>query len=73
MSGTIIAETTPIPRPLSGFLKQEMFNTSWVFVFNGNYNLMCQKWFIVPCFTYMFPGEHWRADIGAKFYGGAKK
>jgi hypothetical protein len=62
----------PYTQTVSCFLKQEMFNTTWVFVLNANYNLMCQKWFVVPCFTYSFPGEHWRADIGAKFYGGAK-
>jgi hypothetical protein len=57
---------------LQFFLKQEMFNTSWVFVCMGNWYTMTGQWFTVPCFTYMFPGEHWRGDIGAKIYGGAK-
>lgn len=54
------------------FMKQEMFNTTWVFTFNGNYYLRRQSWMAVPCLTYMFPGEHWRADMGLKIYGGGK-
>jgi hypothetical protein len=61
----------PNAQSLSLFLKQEMFNTSWVFVFTGSYYPMIKKWFAVPCFTYMFPGEHWRADLGYKAYGGS--
>ena len=58
------------------FIKQEMFNTSWVFIFIGNYYMQCGKWMAVPCFTYIFPQSvlngGLRVDIGAKLYGGAK-
>jgi hypothetical protein len=59
------------------FFMQQMFNASWTFVFIGNWYPQVQKWMAVPCFTYMFtdsgPFSGFRADIGAKFYGGAKR
>ena len=61
---------------VSLFIKQEMFNTSWVFIFNGSYYLQCGKWMAVPCVSYIFPQSvlygGLRADIGMKLYGGAK-
>ncbi len=58
------------------FIKQEMFNTSWVFIFIGNYYFRAGKWMAVPSFTYVFPESvlkgGLRMDIGAKLYGGAK-
>ncbi|MCP4622923.1 MAG: hypothetical protein GY850_05270, partial [bacterium] len=58
------------------FIREELFNTSWNFVFIGNYYFKLGKWMAVPCFTYVFPdnflGGGFRADIGAKLYGGAK-
>ena len=61
----------PNAQSLSCFMKQEMFNTSWVFTFNSSYYPMIKKWFVVPCLTYMWPGEHWRTDLGYKAYGGS--
>ena len=52
-------------------MMQQMFNASWTFVFNSSYQPMIKKWFIVPCFTYSWPGEHWRTDLGAAIYGGS--
>ncbi len=58
------------------FMKQEMFNTSWVFIFIGNYYMRCGKWMAVPSFTYMFPeyimDGGLRLDLGLKLYGGAR-
>ena len=59
------------------FFMQQMFNASWTFVFLGSYAPQIQKWMAVPSFTYMFadsgPFSGFRADIGAKLYGGAKR
>ena len=59
------------------FFMQQMFNASWTFVFIGNYYPQIQKWMAVPSFTYMFadsgPISGFRADLGVKFYGGAKR
>ena len=59
------------------FFMQQMFNASWTFVFIGNYYPQVQSWMAVPSFTYMFadsgPFSGFRADIGAKFYGVAKR
>ena len=56
---------------------QAMFNQAWTSVFIGNYYPQIEKWMAVPSFTYMFsdsgPLSGFRADIGAKFYGGAKR
>ena len=58
------------------FFMQQMFNASWTFVFIGNYYPQIQKWMAVPSFTYVFadsgPFSGFRADLGVKFYGGAK-
>ncbi len=61
----------PNAQSLSLFMMQQMFNASWTFTFNSSYYPMIKKWFIVPCFTYTWPGEHWRTDIGAALYGGS--
>jgi hypothetical protein len=59
------------------FFMQQMFNASWTLVFIGNYYPQIQKWMAVPSFTYVFadsgPFSGFRADLGAKFYGGAKR
>ena len=59
------------------FAMQQMFNASWTFVFIGNYYPQVKKWMAVPSFTYMFadsgPLSGFRADLGVKLYGGAKR
>jgi hypothetical protein len=59
------------------FFMQQMFNATWTFVFIGNYYPQLHKWMAVPSFTYIFADSgHFsglRADLGAKFYGGAKR
>ncbi len=61
---------------ISTFIKAEMFNTAWIFVFTGNYYFRAGKWMAVPCVTYCFPqcvlNGGLRIDVGAKLYGGAK-
>ncbi len=54
------------------FLMQMMFNGEWTFVFIGSYKPRIKKWFGAPTLTYTFPGEHWRVDIGYKFYGASR-
>jgi len=57
---------------ISLFLQQEMFNSTIWFTFNGYYHFHTGKWMAVPTFTYIFPGIHWRADLGYAAFGGAK-
>jgi hypothetical protein len=52
---------------------QGLFNMKFVFVFTGNYYLRINKWFAVPTLAYIFPGQHWRADISYAAYGGANR
>jgi hypothetical protein len=61
----------PNAQSLSLFMMQQMFNASWTFTFNSSYYPMIKKWYYVPCFTYTWPGEHWRTDLGAAIYGGS--
>ena len=60
----------------SAFFMQQMFNASWTFVCMGSYISDIGKWMLVPSFTYVFadsgPFSGFRADLGAKIYGGAK-
>jgi hypothetical protein len=55
------------------FMMQGLRDMSFVFVFTGNYFLRTEKWQAIPVISYVFPGIHWRADIGYVAYGGAKK
>ena len=55
------------------FMMQGLRDMSFVFVFTGNYFLRTGKWQAIPVISYVFPGIHWRADIGYVAYGGAKK
>lgn len=54
---------------ISLFMMQMMFNAEWTFVFIGNYRPRIGKYFGCPTITYAFPGSHWYADVGFKFYG----
>lgn len=53
------------------FWKVEMFNTSWVLVFIGDYWPRIGHWMAVPSFTYIFrePLTGLRAEVGYKAYG----
>ena len=55
------------------FMMQGLRDMSFVFVFTGNYFLRTGKWQAIPVLSYVFPGIHWRADIGYVAYGGPKK
>jgi hypothetical protein len=57
---------------VSLFLQQEMFHSVIFFTFNGFYQFHNGKWMAVPSFTYIFPGKHWRFDLGYAAFGGAK-
>ena len=61
----------PVTQSFSLFLKEEMFNSSWAFIFTGSYYPMIKKWFASPCLTYYFPGDHWRIDFGYSAFGGS--
>ncbi len=54
---------------ISLFLMQMMFNGEWTFVFTGSYKPRITKFFGAATVTYSFPGSHWYADMGYKFYG----
>jgi hypothetical protein len=43
-----------------------------MFIFNGYYHFHTRKWMAVPTITYLFPGNHWRADVGYAAFGGAR-
>ena len=51
---------------------QGIRDMSFVFVFTGNYHLRTGKWQAIPVLSYVFPGIHWRADIGYVAYGAAR-
>ena len=55
------------------FLKQDFFNSRIVFVFVGNYHLRSSKWQAIPVVSYVFPGIHWRFDMGYSMHGGAQR
>ncbi len=55
------------------FLKQDMFHSRLIFVFNGRYFLRTGKWMAIPSFCYVFPGIHWRFDLGYVAEGGPKR
>lgn len=50
------------------FVQAYLFNYSWVFTFVGQYQTYSDRYQAVPVISYVFPGEHWRADFGAKWY-----
>lgn len=54
------------------FMMQGLRDMSFVFIFTGNYFLKTGKWQAIPVLSYVFPGIHWRADIGYVAYGGPK-
>ncbi len=54
------------------FMMQGLRDMSFVFVFTGNYHLRTGKWMAIPVLAYIFPGIHWRADIGYVAYGAAQ-
>lgn len=54
---------------ISIFMQLAMFNQVWTLTTVGSYYTKSDRWFICPTLTYMFPGEHWRCDIGWKGYG----
>jgi hypothetical protein len=54
------------------FLMQGLRDMSFVFVFTGNYHLRTGKYMAIPSLSYIFPGIHWRADIGYVAYGAAR-
>ncbi len=53
-------------------MMQGLRDMSFVFVFTGNYHLRTGKWMAIPVLAYIFPGIHWRADIGYVAYGAAQ-
>lgn len=55
------------------FLQQDMFHGAFMFIFTGNYYLRVKKYMAVPSVSYVFPGVHWRFDLGYVAYGVAKK
>jgi hypothetical protein len=55
------------------FMKQDMFNSRVIFVCTANYYLRTKKWMAVPSFGYVFPGIHWRFDLGYAAYGGPQR
>ncbi len=55
------------------FVQQPLFNQSFMFIFTGNYYLRVGKWMAVPSISYIFPGVHWRFDLGYAAFGGAKR
>jgi hypothetical protein len=55
------------------FMKQDMFHNIVVFVCTANYYLRTKKWMAVPSFGYVFPGIHWRFDLGYAAYGGPQR
>ncbi|MCP4714906.1 MAG: DUF1302 domain-containing protein, partial [Deltaproteobacteria bacterium] len=57
---------------VSMFLMQDFFHSTFMFICNGYYHFHTGKWMVVPTVTYMFPGDHWRADVGYAAFGGAK-
>jgi hypothetical protein len=54
------------------FLMQGLRDMSFVFVFTGNYHLRTGKYMAIPSLSYIFPGIHWRADIGYVAFGAAR-
>ncbi len=56
---------------ITGFIMQPLFHQSFVFVFLGNYQLTIQRWQLIPILSYVFPGKHWRGDMGYVAYGGS--
>jgi hypothetical protein len=67
------ARTDSVTDALILFVKQDLFHSKFVFVFTGNYYIKPGQWMAVPTFSYVFPGTHWRADLGYVAYGGAKR
>jgi len=51
------------------FVQQNLLQSSFMFIFTGNYFYHIDKWMAVPSLTYMFPGKHWRGDVGYIAYG----
>lgn len=62
---------------ISLFVMQQMYNTSWTFVFLGNYFPQIQKWMAVPSLTYIFADSGlfsgFRFDCGFKIFGGPSR
>ena len=54
---------------VSFFMQAYMFNYSWVFTFIGSFQPSGDRWMACPALSYVFPGEHWRADVGWVGYG----
>ena len=58
---------------LTMFLMQGLRDMSFVFVFTGNYHLRTGKYgWQYLSLSYIFPGIHWRADIGYVAFGAAR-
>ncbi len=55
------------------FMKQDMFNSRIIFVLNARYFLRTGKWMVIPSMSYVFPGNHWRFDMGYVAEGGPKR
>jgi len=55
------------------FLKQDMFHSRIIFIFNGRYFLRTGKWMAIPSLCYVMPGNHWRFDLGYVAEGGPKR
>jgi len=55
------------------YVQQSLFQGSFMFIFTGNYYLHVAKWMAVPALSYMFPGKHWRLDLGYAAYGVGRK
>ncbi|MCP4716722.1 MAG: hypothetical protein GY868_16495 [Deltaproteobacteria bacterium] len=57
---------------ISLFLKQDLFHMVFIVTFNGYYTFHTGKWMAVPTLTYLFPGVHWKMDVGYAAFGGSK-
>lgn len=55
------------------FVQQDLFQGAFMFIFTGNYYLRVKKWMAVPSLSYVFPGKHWRFDLGYVAYGVGRK
>ncbi|MCP4715659.1 MAG: hypothetical protein GY868_11125 [Deltaproteobacteria bacterium] len=55
------------------FMKQDMFHSKLIFIFTGRYFLRTGKWMAIPSLCYVFPGIHWRFDMGYVAEGGPKR
>ena len=55
------------------FMKQDLFHSRLIYVFNGRYFLRTDKWIAINSLTYVMPGGHWRFDLGYVAEGGPKR